>query len=220
MTNNLIRQKLTLQAKLNKARPFYEKALFHSLSRFYSEELLTLTSLVKSKKTYEECLSYVNSRQERLKTILKSHYIILSKDFNPKLMQSPIHIEYLDLVIDKQVSRIYKTSLDYFTQAFKSKDIILSLTKVYKFAGRFMKIAKTESNTIVNYCLFAKALDEQKTKKYWVCVKEPNVREDHAALDLMSLPITETWNNGCLFPGDPNSTAGNIINCRCFQIYE
>lgn len=51
--------------------------------------------------------------------------------------------------------------------------------------------------------------------KIWVTVGDSDVRDSHAAQDGEERPINDTFSNGLMFPGDPNGSASEVINCRC-----
>jgi SPP1 gp7 family putative phage head morphogenesis protein len=60
-----------------------------------------------------------------------------------------------------------------------------------------------------------------KTTKEW-SARMVNTRDTHAALDGVTIPQDEAFilNDGdrLMYPGDPNGSAKNIINCRCVLI--
>lgn len=74
-------------------------------------------------------------------------------------------------------------------------------------------------------------------KKVWNTRGDQRVRDfgtsgrvsefNHRVMDLQQIPLTSTFKvprrfgvpEALLFPGDPNGSAGNVINCRCIQTY-
>lgn len=60
------------------------------------------------------------------------------------------------------------------------------------------------------------------TKKEWVAVSDERTRIDHQAANGQTVGINESFLVGgqsLRFPGDPNGSAGNVINCRCVETY-
>lgn len=55
-------------------------------------------------------------------------------------------------------------------------------------------------------------------KKQWLATMDDRVRDSHAWLDGMSIPINDTFPNGCDYPGDPGGAPEDVYNCRCSLI--
>ncbi len=55
-------------------------------------------------------------------------------------------------------------------------------------------------------------------KKTWR-VNSKNPRDEHAALDGVSVPIGELFPNGMRWPGDPHGGPENIANCQCTVVF-
>ena len=53
------------------------------------------------------------------------------------------------------------------------------------------------------------------TTKIWVAVQDGETRDSHAITDGEEKPINMAFSNGLMFPGDPNGSAEEVINCRC-----
>lgn len=51
--------------------------------------------------------------------------------------------------------------------------------------------------------------------KEWITARDERVRSSHRLLDGKTLDMEDTFANGCAFPGDPNGSAKETINCRC-----
>lgn len=51
--------------------------------------------------------------------------------------------------------------------------------------------------------------------KQWITAKDERVRRSHARLQGEIIDIEGVFDNGCAFPGDPNGSAKETINCRC-----
>lgn len=51
--------------------------------------------------------------------------------------------------------------------------------------------------------------------KRWVTVQDERVRDSHAELHGMVVPVDEEFPNGLMFPGDPSGPPEEVYNCRC-----
>lgn len=51
--------------------------------------------------------------------------------------------------------------------------------------------------------------------KRWVTVQDERVRDSHAELHGMVVPVEEEFPNGLMFPGDPSGPPEEVYNCRC-----
>ena len=63
--------------------------------------------------------------------------------------------------------------------------------------------------------------DGLKLKKTWSCVHDNRTRNWHRALDGVSLPLDEAWENEygeLMYPGDPMGHPANVYNCRCSMV--
>ena len=62
-------------------------------------------------------------------------------------------------------------------------------------------------------------------RKFWSTSGLPGIRETHIEAERYSdekngLKPDETFPNGLLYPGDPNGSAEEVINCRCTVLHE
>jgi hypothetical protein len=74
----------------------------------------------------------------------------------------------------------------------------------------------SENDSTINNLPIDEALD-----KTWVAVLDNQTRPEHAFADGQSVDINESFDVGgeeLEYPGDPNGSAGNIINCRCNMV--
>jgi len=55
--------------------------------------------------------------------------------------------------------------------------------------------------------------------KEWLATRDGRTRESHVAIDGQRKPLDEPYSNGLMFPGDARGPAGEVINCRCTEIY-
>lgn len=51
--------------------------------------------------------------------------------------------------------------------------------------------------------------------KQWNCLHDSRTRDSHWELDRMTIPMDDTFPNGCAYPGDPAGPASEVYNCRC-----
>jgi HK97 family phage portal protein len=63
----------------------------------------------------------------------------------------------------------------------------------------------------------AAEVTEPKYKK-WISARS-NVRPSHVRLDGTKVRFYDNYENGLRFPHDPNGSAGEVINCRCVEVY-
>lgn len=57
-----------------------------------------------------------------------------------------------------------------------------------------------------------------KLKKQWLATLDGRTRHSHAALDGATVDRDKKFDNGCMYPGDPNGKPEEIYNCRCTMI--
>lgn len=82
--------------------------------------------------------------------------------------------------------------------------------------ARALRIARTEVVRAVNFGSMMAAHDSefQYTKK-WIAVDDARTRRTHRHEDGQVRDFYELFSNGLLFPGDPNGSPKEVINCRC-----
>jgi uncharacterized protein with gpF-like domain len=98
--------------------------------------------------------------------------------------------------------------------------------------ARATVIARTEINRAANtgHSIAAKELPYEVDKK-WIAAHDHRTRESHRIIDAHQVGENDFFNvpvfkgkiqigtEEMLYPGDPNASAGNTINCRCRVIY-
>ena len=92
--------------------------------------------------------------------------------------------------------------------------------KYFTSADRAMFIAENEANTDMNYLEYVKAINDGKTKKKWIDMKDKRERKTHLKVGSMTLPIERPFSVGdslMQFPKDFSLGAYSkeIVNCRC-----
>jgi HK97 family phage portal protein len=80
---------------------------------------------------------------------------------------------------------------------------------------RALTIARTEIGSIANEMLDEQYKAEGFTRKKWIATSDGETRKSHWDQRNKTIPISDTYPNGLKYPGDPNGTADEIINCRC-----
>jgi hypothetical protein len=83
------------------------------------------------------------------------------------------------------------------------------------------RILRTESNRAINYGNEL-AMDkfEYQVQKRWIAVHDDRTRTAHLAADGQTVDQQGAFSVGgevMEFPGDPNASGENTINCRCFS---
>lgn len=82
-----------------------------------------------------------------------------------------------------------------------------------------MRIARTEAHRI-QIKATSDAQHRAKEKgadivKQWDASLDKKTRESHRKVDGEIRELDEKFSNGLMYPGDPNGSAGEVINCRC-----
>ena len=89
---------------------------------------------------------------------------------------------------------------------------------------RALTIARTETAQSFAGGRFMAMKQVGINKHRWLSSQDTRVRDTHAigtGVDGELVVVGETFSNGLLFPGDPNSPdAGETINCRCVTLPE
>lgn len=82
-------------------------------------------------------------------------------------------------------------------------------------------IARTETNTALNFA------NEMATKKSgllmedtWLSADDARVRFSHRKVDGEVVTHGERFSNGLRYPGDPEGSAEEVVNCRCTKTQE
>ena len=83
---------------------------------------------------------------------------------------------------------------------------------------RAKAIARTEAGSTVNYGQQETYKAEGVQSKEWMAVQDDRTRDDHADADGQVVKMDEAFDVGgedLDYPGDPDGSAENVINCRC-----
>lgn len=93
-------------------------------------------------------------------------------------------------------------------------------TDVNKVRARM--IVRTESVRATNYTQWAAADNETYVvNKEWIAIEDKRTRASHthAGVDGQIHELHEPFSNGLMYPGDPDGSAEEVINCRCTMGY-
>lgn len=82
-------------------------------------------------------------------------------------------------------------------------------------------IARTETIRAANtgHMIGAKKFPYEVTKG-WLAARDHRTRHSHRAVNGQKVDEDEKFSNGLLYPGDPEGSAKETINCRCRVIYK
>jgi hypothetical protein len=105
-------------------------------------------------------------------------------------------------------------------QAQMRSELINGLTEINKFQAE--RIARTEVIGASNTGSYDAAKESKlDMKKEWLTSGLPNVRPTHLANEALGgVHMDFEYTGGCQYPGDPNGTPDEIINCRCKPVYD
>lgn len=137
--------------------------------------------------------------------------ITLDSKVSQKLYSSNIML--LKKRIQGEISRGIATGTNYI-------DIARNLKNQTKITlNNAMRIVRTEGHRIQQVSA-DDARHQAKAKgadvlKQWDATMDKKTRASHARVDGEIREIDEPFSNGLMFPGDPNGSAAEVINCRC-----
>ena len=115
--------------------------------------------------------------------------------------------------IAQEISRGIASALPY-------RDIARNISNVSKTPlSRAKTIARTEGHRIQQ----TSARDAQQAAKskgadvlkQWDAALDGRTRDSHRMVDGENRELDEKFSNGLMFPGDPNGSAAEVVNCRC-----
>jgi hypothetical protein len=158
----------------------------------------------------------------------------LNKDFTvPKFMTE--FEKNLPLFLSKygitRIQQVHQTYLEDVAKLFNDrlmagKTMVETTNEVFAVmkSPRFYKwqaerIARTETTAAANFA----AVESGKVsgfvmEKRWISALDNRTRDPHASTNGQRRPEKEAFNVGgerLMYPGDPNGSAANVINCRC-----
>ena len=114
--------------------------------------------------------------------------------------------------------------LEDYISNFSEETVDVTLRHInepfYLSDDRSLLIAESEANGVFNYQEFSEAVKAGKTRKRWITERDNKVRETHAEVNGIAIPINEPFvvgNSLMMFPKDTslNAEMEQIANCRC-----
>lgn len=83
--------------------------------------------------------------------------------------------------------------------------------------GRARVIARTETSSVLNYARFQFMNEDDQIKRHrWITLADGKVRDSHARINGSVAAIGQPFPNGLRFPHDPQASAREVVNCRCW----
>jgi len=139
-------------------------------------------------------------------------------------------LEYFQMnLFNKVVLPISQTTQDYIREVINRgiiegwsiQRMVEEIEREDYLDGRVRRILRTETNRAINYGqTIADEKYEFKTQKRWMAVHDNRTRHAHLSADGQTVNQDGTFTVGgeqMRFPGDPEASGANTINCRCFQ---
>lgn len=135
-------------------------------------------------------------------------------------------IEYFRLHLLESARQISSTTRDWilrkmeegYSNGYSVPEIVQLINNREYMGYRAEMIVRTEGTRAANYGvqIGANAYDYE-VDKTWISVPDNRRRHSHAMVDGQVRDINERYSNGLMFPGDPEGSAKEVINCRCTQ---
>lgn len=128
------------------------------------------------------------------------------------------------------IESIIKVISDGYENNLSVADITRNLQNKFGwFKAQALRIARTETTTATNLATLLAAHDsEYELEKTWISAQDNRTRRppkspfDHLDMNGVKVDALQPFFVGgeeLEYPGDPNGTAGNIINCRCKIVF-
>jgi SPP1 gp7 family putative phage head morphogenesis protein len=131
-------------------------------------------------------------------------------------------------LLNKAVIKVSQTTRDHILQVLEKatlqgwsndqivKEILESPEARIEVRNRARKIVRTESVRAANYGIQLGANKyEYEVEKEWLSIVDNRIRHSHRNVDGERRSVDGVFSNGLRFPGDPNGSPENTINCRC-----
>lgn len=174
----------------------------------------------------------VSSATKTLKSLQRLPLILKRSTFgyNEEWTQQ-VQDYFNEHLFDKVVLPIEQTTRDYIAAIIKQgidegwsvERMTQEIEREDYLDGRVRRILRTETNRAVNY---GSLIGEQKynyqTMKKWVSVHDDRTRDWHLSADGQTVNpdgVFTVEGEPMQFPGDPNGSPENTINCRCHMAF-
>lgn len=198
-----------------------------------------------SKLTFE-ALIYSNVHQSDIKAMYKElystlgnpHYKRIAKTVKTEIDFESIIMQWLNTNAGIRIVSVHQTLIESIINVIQQgyddnisvADITRNLQKKFGwYKMQALRIARTETTTATNLATTLAAQNSPyQLEKTWISSQDNRTRRppkspfDH--LDMNGVKVDEfrpffVSGQELYYPGDPNGTAGNIINCRCKLVF-
>lgn len=147
---------------------------------------------------------------DRFNTWVDTNGLSKSKDMNDTTLTA----------LKKALQKAVSESVSSGDSSDLVKQILADSDGVYDemTTTRAKAIARTEAGSTVNYGQQETYKAEGVQSKEWMAVQDDRTRDDHADADGQVVKMDDSFNVGgedMDYPGDPDGSAENVINCRC-----
>lgn len=140
-------------------------------------------------------------------------------------IQTAKKVKQVSRTTKKKISGIIRTGVH---DGLSTDEVARNINNVIKTISptRARTIARTETHSAMQSSQLAtvKQLPSQlPLQKEWVSVEDSRTRHTHDEADGQTVPIDAFYNIGGVpmqYPGDPSAPPGEIINCRCVQVFK
>ena len=138
-------------------------------------------------------------------------------------------IEYFRLHLLESVESISNTTRKHvlevletgFQRGWSFEEIAAAINRREYIGYRAEVIVRTESVRAANYGVQKGAESyEYEVVKEWVAIRDDRTRHSHRLINEQQRDLGDKFSNGLMFPGDPNGSAAEVVNCRCTQVIE
>lgn len=136
-------------------------------------------------------------------------------------------IEFFRMYLLDSITTIDNTTREWirrqlqegFENGWSSDDIVRAINSEKYLGHRAEVIVRTESVRAANFGVKKGAeAYEFETEKEWVAIRDDRTRHSHRVVDRQTREIDEPFSNGLDFPGDPEGSAADVVNCRCAMV--
>jgi HK97 family phage portal protein len=177
-----------------------------------------------------------------VETYTKAQWAAMRKGFSSSMSSTPLtfpneralkalkevgtqHLKSITGTAKERVKNILVDAYEQQTSVTEIASLIRDEFTAMK-ANKANMIARTETLTAVSLGQRTKVdefkiqfpTEAKRMKKVWISAQDERVRDTHADLDGVAIGVDEKFDNGLMFPRDPEGEAGEVINCRCSTI--
>ena len=159
------------------------------------------------------------------KTFLPYKRIDIAKDkrWNMKVFQSEVMQGIIQgESMDKIAKRIFPEIMSKTDLSGKNAEEIKGIIKKNRDSAiRNARTMVTSAENKGRMDMMHDALDKGvEMQKVWRAASDSRTRDSHAALDGAIADIDDEFDNGLMYPGDPDGEPSEVYNCRCTLVYK